>query len=99
MRGAELAAAFDAARQFLRKLAPEDEAAVMVFADRVLALTPCCPPEPGLLQGIDSTAAAGGTALDDHLYAALRLLDERPGRRILVPLSAGGAATRTPTAA
>jgi Ca-activated chloride channel family protein len=99
MRGAELAAAFDAARQFLRKLAPEDEAAVMVFADRVLTLTPFGPPEPGLIEGLDSTAAAGGTALDDHLYAALRLLDERPGRRIVVLLSDGGDVTSTLSAA
>src|ERR1044072_2552389 len=99
MRGAELAAAFDAARQFLRKLAPEDEAGVMVFADRGLALTPSGPPEPGLLEGVDSPAAAGGTALDDHLYAALRLLDERPGRRIVVLLSDGGDVTSTLTAA
>jgi len=98
MRGAELAAAFDAARQFLRKLAPEDEAAVMVFADRVLALTPFGPPDPTLLEGID-TAAAGGTALVDHLYAALRLLDERAGRRIVVLLSDGGDVTSTLTAA
>ncbi|HEV8241932.1 MAG TPA: VWA domain-containing protein [Thermoanaerobaculia bacterium] len=99
MRGAELQAAFDAARQFLKKLSPEDEAAVMVFADRVLTLTPFGPPEPGLLEGIDNTAASGGTALDDHLYAALRLLDERPGRRIVVLLSDGADVTSTLTAA
>ena len=95
MRGGELAAAFAAARQFLRRLSPEDEAAVMVFADRVLALTPFGPPEPGLLEGIEGTAAAGGTALNDHLYAALRLLDERPGRRIVVLLSDGADVTST----
>jgi len=99
MRGAELQAAFDAARQFLRQLAPEDEAAVMVFADRVLTLTPFGPPEPGLLEGIEGTAASGGTALDDHLYAALRLLDERPGRRIVLLLSDGADVTSTLTAA
>ena len=95
MRGGELAAAFAAARQFLRRLSPEDEAAVMVFADRVLALTPFGPPEPGLLEGVEGTAAAGGTALNDHLYAALRLLDERPGRRIVVLLSDGADVTST----
>jgi Ca-activated chloride channel homolog len=98
MRGPELAAAFDAARQFLRRLAPEDEAAVMVFADRVLALTPFGPPDLSLLEGVDRTAAGGGTALDDHLYAALRLLDERPGRRVVVLLSDGADVTSALTA-
>jgi Ca-activated chloride channel family protein len=89
MRGERLVAAFDAARAFLDRLRPEDEAAVMVFADRVLALTPFGPPEPSLLAGVEGTLAAGGTALTDHLYAALRLLDERPGRRTVVLLSDG----------
>lgn len=99
MRGGELTAAFDAARQFLSKLGPEDEAAVMVFADRILALTPFGPPEPGLLEGTEGTAAGGGTALDDHLYAALRLLDDRAGRRVVVLLSDGADVTSALTAA
>jgi Ca-activated chloride channel family protein len=44
---------------------------------------------------VEGTAAAGGTALNDHLYAALRLLDERPGRRIVVLLSDGADVTST----
>ena len=98
MRGGELAVAFDAARQFLRRLGPQDEAAVMVFADRVLALTPFGPPEPGQMASVEGTKAAGGTALDDHLYAALRLLDERPGRRVVVLLSDGADVTSALTA-
>ncbi|HEV8630969.1 MAG TPA: VWA domain-containing protein [Thermoanaerobaculia bacterium] len=98
MRGSELQAAFAAARAFLARLSPEDEAAVLLFADRVLALTPFGPPEPGLLEGVESTAAGGGTALDDHLYAALRLLDERPGRRVVVLLSDGADVTSALTA-
>jgi Ca-activated chloride channel family protein len=99
MRGAELAAAFEAARTFLRKLSPDDEAAVMVFADRVLSLTPFGSPESGLLEVAEGTAAAGGTALDDHLYAALRLLDDRPGRRIVLLLSDGADVTSALSAA
>jgi Ca-activated chloride channel family protein len=89
MRGRSLEGAFAAARAFLAQLQPRDEAAVMVFADRLLSLTPFGPPEPGLLEGAERTPAAGGTALNDHVYAALRLLDGRPGRRIVVLLSDG----------
>jgi Ca-activated chloride channel homolog len=62
---------------------------VMVFADRVLAITPFGAPEPELLEGVDRANAAGGTAITDHVYAALRLLDDRPGRRMVVLLSDG----------
>jgi Ca-activated chloride channel family protein len=48
---------------------------------------------------VEGTKAAGGTALDDHLYAALRLLDERPGRRVVVLLSDGADVTSALTAA
>jgi Ca-activated chloride channel homolog len=89
MRGASLEAAFAAARAFLARLDPGDEAAVMVFADRLLSLTPFGAPEPGLLEAAHDIPAAGGTALNDHLYAALRLLDGRQGRRVVVLLSDG----------
>jgi Ca-activated chloride channel family protein len=65
----------------------------MVFADRLLALTPFGPPDPALLATVERPAAGGGTALNDHLYAALRLLDERPGRRIVLLLSDGADVT------
>lgn len=99
MSRGELAVAFDAARKFLGRLGPQDEAAVLVFSERVLALTPFGPPEPGQVSSVAGTKAAGGTALDDHLYAALRLLDERAGRRVVVLLSDGADVTSTLTAA
>jgi Ca-activated chloride channel homolog len=89
MRGERLQAALDAARAFIGQLRPVDEAAVMVFADRLLSLTPFGPPEAGMLEGVERSGGTGGTALNDHLYAALRLLDERPGRRVVVLLSDG----------
>jgi VWFA-related protein len=89
MRGENLRSAFAAARAFLGRLRREDEAAVMVFADRVLAITPFGAPEPELLEGIDRATAVGGTAITDHVYAAMRLLDDRPGRRVVVLLSDG----------
>jgi len=88
-----LGAAFAAAHTFLAGLGPGDEAAVMVFADRILALTPFGPPDPALLASVERPSAAGGTALNDHLYAALRLLDERPGRRVVLLLSDGADVT------
>jgi Ca-activated chloride channel family protein len=89
MRGGSLQAALTASRAFLSRLAPGDEAAVMVFADRLMSMSPFGSPDVALLEGAERIPAAGGTALNDHLYAALRLLDERPGRRVVVLLSDG----------
>jgi Ca-activated chloride channel family protein len=42
-----------------------------------------------LLGGLDGVEATGGTALNDHLYLALKRLEERKGRRVLILLSDG----------
>jgi Ca-activated chloride channel family protein len=88
MKGERLEAALGAARRFLAALTPLDEAMVLVFSDRALYMT-------GFQQGSTALdrptriAAGGGTALNDHLYVALRLLDRRLGRPVVLLLSDG----------
>ena len=62
---------------------------VMLFADRVLAVTPFSGDAAVLAQGLQGVVAGGGTALNDHLYASLRLLDRTQGRRVVILLSDG----------
>jgi Ca-activated chloride channel family protein len=66
-----------------------DEVQVMLFSDRPLAATRFSNQSEVLLAGLAGLPAGGGTALNDHLYASLRLLDERQGRRVVLLLSDG----------
>ncbi len=89
MKGEPLEAALDGSRSFLSRLRPLDEAMVMLFSDRPLAATGFSNHQSELLAELDGVEARGGTALNDHLYASLRLLDERRGRRVVVLVSDG----------
>lgn len=89
MKGERLAAATDGARAFLNGLNPLDEAMMILFSDRVLAATPFSNQKAALVAGLAGTLAGGGTALNDHLYAALHLLHRRQGRRTVVLMSDG----------
>ena len=88
MRGARLEAALRARNELLHKMGALDEVMMLVFSDRTLRV------EPFVLGGTAPVAstrveAMGGTALNDHLYAALRLLNTRLGRPVVVLLSDG----------
>ena len=89
MRGRFLQAALDGSRAFLSRMRPLDEAMVMLFSDRTLAATEFSSDKEQLLAELDGTLARGGTALNDHLYASLRLLDGIQGRRVVVLFSDG----------
>lgn len=89
MRGARLSAALDGVRAFAEGMAPLDEAALLLFADRIVHRTPFAGEAQSLLAGIDRVEAEGGTALNDHLFLALQLLERRQGRRVVVLLSDG----------
>jgi Ca-activated chloride channel family protein len=89
MRGAPLEAALDGTEKFLSLMGSLDEVQVMLFSDRPLAATRFSNQSEVLLAGLAGLPAGGGTALNDHLYASLRLLDERQGRRVVLLLSDG----------
>ncbi len=81
-------AARRAAKAFVAGMAPLDEARAMAFSDRLMAASPFTD-EPAVLVRALSSGGPGGTALNDHLYWAVRLLERRHGRRVVVLLSDG----------
>lgn len=89
MRGRYLEAALAGSQVFLSAMNPLDEAMVMLFADRALAVTPFSSDAGLLMDRLSGVVARGGTALNDHLYASLRLLDRMQGRRVVILLSDG----------
>lgn len=100
MEGPRLTAAVAGARSFLSGLRPLDETRVMAFSDRLRLLSatysghpdgpsPAAPLDAELDAALGGLEATDGTAIHDHLYLALHLLEARPGRRVLVLLSDG----------
>ena len=89
MFGEKIDSAVAGAASFVHGMKELDQAQVMVFSDQVLTTTPITDAKEILTAGLSSTEARGGTALQDHLFAALTLLAERQGRRVLVLLSDG----------
>jgi Ca-activated chloride channel family protein len=89
MRGDRLRAAVAGARAFISGMQPLDQAKLLLFSDRVLHTTPFTNFAEILVTGLAGVEARGDTALNDHLYLALRRLDERQGRRVVVLLSDG----------
>jgi Ca-activated chloride channel homolog len=89
MQGAKLKTALDGARAFFDAMASFDEAKLLLFSDRRLLETPFTSLPAVLEIGLAGVQAAGGTALNDSLYLALKRLEPRPGRKVVVLLSDG----------
>jgi Ca-activated chloride channel family protein len=89
MRGERLASARVGARAFLEGLGDLDEARLMAFSDRLLVDTPPGGDRILLGRALDVLEGRGGTAVFDHLYLALKLLEERQGRPAVVLVSDG----------
>ncbi len=89
MRGRELRAALSGASAFAAEMRQLDEAKLIAFSDRTLATTPFSGSASEIATAIDATVAMGGTAINDHLYMALKELDRRQGRRVVILLSDG----------
>ncbi|MGH9464830.1 MAG: VWA domain-containing protein [Thermoanaerobaculia bacterium] len=89
MAGDRLGSALSGARAFVGGMAPLDEAKVVLFSDRVIRTTPFAG-EPTVLEAsLTGGEPIGGTAVNDYLYASLKLLDARQGRRVVVLFSDG----------
>ncbi len=89
MRGGRLESALAGVEAFAAGLRPFDQARVVLFADRLRHATPFTSFPELLTAGLPGFGPAGGTALNDHLYVALKQLEERQGRRLVVVLSDG----------
>ena len=89
MRGANLRAALAGARTFVANMRELDEAKVIVFSDRMLATTPFTSDPEVVGSIVEGVEAAGGTAVNDHLFMALKELDDRQGRQVVILLTDG----------
>ncbi len=89
MTGPPLAAALAGAKSFLWGMNALDEGKLIVFSDHIVHSTPFAGVAEVLVAGLGGVSAGGGTALNDALFAALDLLEERQGRRVVVLLSDG----------
>lgn len=89
MEGRKLRSALAGAEAFFRGMQRLDEGKLLVFSDRILHSTPFTTFPDVLTAGLSRVTARGGTALNDHLYLALKQLERRQGRRVVVLLSDG----------
>jgi Ca-activated chloride channel family protein len=89
MLGGRLEAAVRGAHLFAAGMRALDEAMLLLFSDRVLRTTDFSASADQLLAGLQGVQAAGGTAVNDHLYLALKLLDGQQGRRVVILFSDG----------
>ncbi len=89
MRGDRLRTAIEGARAFLEGLRELDEAKLTLFSDRRRRVSEFSRDVAVLTDGLAEVEAGGGTALNDYLYYALRLLEGRQGRRVVIVLSDG----------
>ena len=89
MKGEPLKAALAGVRAFVDRTRADDETMVAFFSDRILAATTFTKDDKALQQALGEVKAAGGTAVNDHLYYALNRLQPRLGRRVIVLLSDG----------
>ena len=89
MRGGRLEVALRGARSFLAGMNDLDQAKLLLHSDRLIQETPFTSFGSVLSVGLAGTQAGGGTALNDHLYLALKRLETVQGRRVVIILSDG----------
>jgi Ca-activated chloride channel family protein len=89
MQEGKLANALAGVRAFAAGMQSLDEAALLAFSDGLVHLSRFVGPS-GLSPGeTSSIEAGGGTSINDYLYLAIKLLEQRNGRRTVVLLSDG----------
>ena len=89
MYGSKLEAARAGATAFIEGMRDLDHGKVVVFSDVIQNSTPFSGVRDVLTAGLIGATGQGGTAINDNLYAAMKLLATRQGRRLVVLLSDG----------
>jgi len=89
MRGSRFEAALSGSVAFARGMRELDEAKLVLFSDQVLEATPFTHDPAALIAALGGVEAAGNTAVNDHLYLGLKLLEARQGRRVAVLFTDG----------
>ena len=89
MYGSKLEAARAGATEFIQGMRDLDQGKVMVYSDVIQNGTSFSGIREVLTAGLIGATGQGGTAVNDTLYTALKLLERRQGRRLVVLLSDG----------
>ncbi len=89
MRGRRLKIALEGVEAFVGDMRELDEAKLILFSDRALHETPFTTFSSVVTVGLAGIRGGGGTALNDCLYLAMKRLEKREGRRVVVILSDG----------
>ena len=89
MKGERLDGALRGAKTFVDGMKELDEAMLMLFSDRLLRATPFTDQSSELLAALEGVTPGGNTSVNDHLYLALKLLEARQGRRVIVLFTDG----------
>jgi Ca-activated chloride channel family protein len=89
MRGGELEIAVESTRGFIDGMEPLDQAMLLLFSDQIVRVTSMTSYQDVLSSALTNVTARSGTALNDHLYVAFKLLERRQGRRVIIVLSDG----------
>ncbi|MDH3815768.1 MAG: VWA domain-containing protein, partial [Acidobacteriota bacterium] len=89
MYGLKMEAARAGAAAFIQGMRELDQGKVVVFSDVIQNSTPFSGTKEVLTAGLIGASGQGGTAVDDNLYGAFKLLSARQGRRLVVLLSDG----------
>jgi Ca-activated chloride channel family protein len=89
MTGEPLDAALEGASLFLDGMNDLDETMLMLYSDRLLRASNFTGDPAELGSALTEVDASGGTSINDHLYLALKKLDSRQGRSVVVLFSDG----------
>jgi Ca-activated chloride channel family protein len=89
MQGDRLEGVRRGATAFIDGMKPQDEASIALFSDGLLHFTPFTEDKQALGGSLAGVTAAGGTSVSDFLYLSLKLLEPRPGQRVVVLFSDG----------
>lgn len=89
MKGVRLEKALEGARVFVDGLKGLDQGMVVLFADRLIRASEFSSVSAEVAQSLAGVHAEGGSAINDHLYLALKRLEAQPGRPVIVLLSDG----------
>ena len=89
MYGLKMDAARAGATAFIQGMRELDQGKVVVFSDVIQNSTPFSGAREVLAAGLIGATGQGGTAVNDNLYSAFKLLSARQGRRLVVLLSDG----------
>jgi Ca-activated chloride channel family protein len=89
MAGDKLQAAIRGATAFVENMEALDQVKLMFFSDQLQSTTRFSDAGGVNSARLAVTRATGGTALYDYLYVALKLLEQRQGRRVIILLSDG----------